>query len=167
MNGSGSSPRQLGLDLAPSAARGACPVFSIGHSNRPIDAFLALLREAGVVRLADIRSVPFSRRHPQFSRDALALSLEAAGIAYGHWPALGGKRQPVEGGRPFAAYVDHMRTPPFIEALRSLAAAARAQPLAFMCAEGSPSDCHRRYVAAALELEGLAVTHLGAPRREA
>ncbi|MBM3524030.1 MAG: DUF488 domain-containing protein [Alphaproteobacteria bacterium] len=167
MNGSGSSSRQLGLDLTPSAARGACPVFSIGHSNRPIEAFVALLRGAGVVRLADIRSVPYSRRHPQFSRDALARSLEEAGIAYAHWPALGGKRQQAEAAGPFAGYVDYMRTPPFVEALRRLAAAARATPLAFMCAEASPADCHRRYVGAALELEGLAVTHLGASRHEA
>lgn len=159
-----SGDRQFGLDLAPSAARGAPVVASIGHSNRPIEAFVALLRDAGVVQVADIRSVPFSRRHPQFSREALAGSLAAAGIGYGHWPELGGRRQAADA---FAAYVDYMRTPPFVSALRRLAAEARARRLAFMCAEASPADCHRRYVAAALELEGLAVVHLGAPPRGA
>lgn len=152
-------PRQLGLDLAPSAAHGAPPVFSIGHSNRPIGDFVALLRAAQVAHVADIRSVPFSRRHPQFSREPLARSLAEAGIGYSHWPALGGKR-PDAGAGPLGAYVDYMRTPPFVAALRELAAAARRTRLAFMCAEAAPSDCHRRYVAAALELEGLAVAHI-------
>lgn len=118
-----------------------------------------MLRRDAITHVADIRSVPFSRRHPQFSRAALAASLTAVGIGYSHWPALGGKRQDTAAG-PLGAYVEYMRTPPFVAALRQLAAAARAERLAFMCAEAAPGDCHRRYVAAALELEGLAITHI-------
>ena len=159
MTGTSPPPRQLGLDLAPSVARGAAVVFSIGHSNHAIDAFIAMLRREAVTHVADIRSIPFSRRHPQFSREPLARSLAAAGIGYSHWPDLGGKRKDGAAG-PLGAYVEYMRTPPFVAALRRLAAAARAERLAFMCAEAEPGDCHRRYVAAALELEGLAITHI-------
>jgi uncharacterized protein (DUF488 family) len=120
--------------------------------------------------LVDVRRFPVSRRHPQFSRDALAAALDAAGIAYRHEPDLGGHREP----RPdspntgwrnaaFRGYADHMATPAFAEALaRLLAAPPRT---AVMCAEGDPARCHRQLIADALVARGIAVQHLLAPGR--
>src|SRR5258707_1074304 len=90
---------------------------TIGHSTRPAEVFIGLLRTYGIVTLADVRSVPRSRHNPQFERDVLAAGLEALGIGYAHLPALGGMRRP----RPdsvnlglrsagFRGYADHMQT---------------------------------------------------------
>jgi uncharacterized protein (DUF488 family) len=68
-------------------------LFTIGHSNRPLADFLALLAENRIEHLADVRRFPGSRRYPQFGRDALAASLAQAGIACTHFPALGGRRK--------------------------------------------------------------------------
>ena len=68
------------------------PIFTVGHSTRPIEDLLALLAEHSVQTLVDVRRFPGSRRHPQFSRDALAASLAEAGIEYVHEPDLGGRR---------------------------------------------------------------------------
>src|SRR5258707_5480491 len=65
------------------------PLFTAGHSTRPVEELIALLAEHGVRLLVDVRRFPGSRRHPQFSRDALAGSLAAAGIDYLHEPDLG------------------------------------------------------------------------------
>src|SRR5579863_2049243 len=96
-------------------------IFSIGHGARPLEELVATLQSAGVVTVADVRSFPGSRRHPQFGREALAHSLPAAGIAY-HWlPRLGGRRKLGPGPSPnpswrvdaFRAYADYMETPEF------------------------------------------------------
>jgi len=107
------------------------PVFTIGHSTRTLEELVAQLEAHGVVRLADIRTVPRSRRHPQFGIDVLARALPEAGIAYRHFPRLGGLRRP----RPdstnaawrhpgFCGYADYMQTPAFDRALGELLAFA-------------------------------------------
>src|ERR1700716_1945581 len=68
------------------------PFFTIGHSTRPIEAFIGLLVANGVTRLVDVRTVPKSRMNPQYDKDSLPGSLAARGIAYQHMPALGGLR---------------------------------------------------------------------------
>ena len=140
----------LGLEGPPRAAS----VFAIGHSNRPIERFLALLRHHAIAQVADVRSVPFSRRHPQFSRDALRDALAAAGIVYTHWPELGGRR---EASAALRSYADYAATPPFAAALARLDAEARRTRLAFMCAEADMRQCHRQHIAAALEARGQVV----------
>src|SRR5690348_16349756 len=76
------------------------PVYTIGHATRPVDELIALLRENGVARLVDVRSVPRSRFNPQFNADALPEPLAAAGIAYMHMKALGGLRHHPKGAPP-------------------------------------------------------------------
>jgi hypothetical protein len=105
----------------------ASTVFTIGHSTRSLDEFIDLLRAHGIGQLADIRTIPRSRRHPHFSIDALSLSLPAAGIAYRHMPGLGGLRKPARdstnaGWRnaSFRGYADYMQTPAFDDALSEL-----------------------------------------------
>jgi uncharacterized protein (DUF488 family) len=78
----------------------ANPIFTIGHSTRSVAALIALLREAGVERLVDVRSVPRSRVNPQFNADALPGPLAASGIRYAHLKALGGLRHHPKGAPP-------------------------------------------------------------------
>jgi len=142
-------------------------ILTIGHSTRPADAFLTLLRAHGVTTLVDVRTIPRSRRNPQFAREALAESLARASIRYVHMPGLGGLRRP----RPdspntgwrnagFRGYADYMATAAFETNLAALVAEAARAPLAFMCAEAMPWRCHRSLIADALTVRGLAVEHI-------
>ena len=148
------------------------PVFTAGHSTRPIEELLALLAEHGVRTLVDVRRFPGSRRHPQFSRDTLAASLAGAGIQYVHEPGLGGRRA----ARPdsphtawrveaFRGYADHMETPEFETALRRLIQRAAGETVAILCAEAVPWRCHRRLISDALVARGLQVLHILGPNR--
>jgi uncharacterized protein (DUF488 family) len=142
--------------------------FTIGHSTHAIDAFVGLLRDAGVRAVADVRRFPGSRRHPQFGRDALAAELAGAEIGYAHVEALGGRRS-VRPGSPnagweeaaFQGYADHMASAEFGAGLAALEALARERPTAVMCAEALWWQCHRRLVADALVARGWAVEHIG------
>jgi uncharacterized protein (DUF488 family) len=143
-------------------------VYTIGHSNRELDVFLGLLRAHGVETLADVRSMPGSRRLPQFNADALAVSLPEAGIAYVPLKALGGRKKPSAdsvntGWRhpAFRAYADYMATPEFKAGVEELLSLARGSRTAIMCAEAVPWRCHRNLVADALTLlHGCEVRHI-------
>ena len=141
-------------------------VVTVGHSTRPLEEFLALLRSSGATVLVDVRIAPGSRRHPQFGKDALAASLATAGIRYVHAADLGGRRQGRADSRHvgwrnagFRAYADHMESPAFQRALEALIAAARSETVAVMCAEAVPWRCHRQLIADALLARGLPVVH--------
>src|SRR4026207_1694760 len=92
-------------------------IWSVGHSTLLIGEFLELLVTAKIELLADVRRFPASRRHPQFNREALAASLDESGIAYEHFPGLGGRRSQRLPDSPnnawrveaFNAYADHLR----------------------------------------------------------
>jgi uncharacterized protein (DUF488 family) len=132
-------------------------VFTIGHSTHPIDHFIELLRVNGMRQLIDIRTIPKSRRNPQFNSDALAASLRAAKIAYVHMKDLGGLRHPRKnsintGWRNdgFRGYADYMQTEEFLTALARAIELAKERPTALMCAEAVPWRCHRSLVSDAL-----------------
>jgi uncharacterized protein (DUF488 family) len=142
-------------------------VYTIGHSTRSRDDLLALLGAHGVTQLADVRTVPKSRRHPHFSQDALSRSLPAAGIAYRHAGGLGGLRKPRAESRNrawrhegFRGYADYMETPEFDAALDQLIEWSRQAPTAVMCAEAVWWRCHRRLIADALVARGVEVRHI-------
>lgn len=146
---------------------------TIGHGDRPIAAFIDMLRDAGVATLVDVRRHPGSRRHPQFGREALAQALADAAIEY-CWEgdALGGRRRTRPDSRhvawrsdSFRGYADHMETPDFRAALERVLHAARERPVAVMCAERHPSQCHRQLIADAALAWGVPVTHLLEPGR--
>jgi uncharacterized protein (DUF488 family) len=145
-------------------------VWSIGHGARPLEELLATLRAAEIRTLADVRSQPGSRRHPQFGAQALAAALGEVGIAYEHLPELGGRREPhadsphralrVAG---FRGYADHMGTPEFARGYERLLSLARGSRTSFMCAETLWWRCHRRLIADRLTVDGWTVTHLFTP----
>jgi uncharacterized protein (DUF488 family) len=147
-------------------------VLTVGHSTRPIDDFIALLKAHGVETVVDVRTVPKSRRNPQFGQDALPHSLANAGIGYTHVPALGGLRRarpdsPNAGWRnaSFRGYADHMQTPEFAQALGEVMQRAEQERLALMCAEAVPWRCHRSLIADALLVRGLPVEDIASPTR--
>ena len=115
-----------------------------------------------------MRTVPRSRRNPQYGIDELPRALAERGIDYRHEPALGGFRKPKAGSpnggwneSAFQGYADHMTDPDFLAALARLGAAARERPTAIMCAEAQWWRCHRRLIADALTVRGWEVRHLG------
>jgi uncharacterized protein (DUF488 family) len=141
---------------------------TVGHGARPIEAFIAVLADASVDVLIDIRRFPGSRRHPQFGRERLAAELARAGIGYEwHGESLGGRRSRQPNSRhtalrhaAFGGYADHMDGVAFRAAVEALAARAATQRLALMCAETLWWHCHRMLVADALMLRGVPVEHL-------
>ena len=109
--------------------------YTIGHSTRSLDELVTLLRAHGISGIADIRTVPKSRRHPHFSADALSVSLPGVGVSYRHFPGLGGLRKPRRDSRnsawrheSFRGYADYMETDDFREALADLISWEAAGP---------------------------------------
>lgn len=146
------------------AARLPLIVLTIGHSNRPVDDFLLMLRAHRVTLLVDVRKMPGSAKNPQFNHDALSRSLHEAGIGYVHIPGLGGLRRrapnsPNTGWRnaSFQAYADYMLTPEFEKSLEELIQRATGERAALMCAEAVPWRCHRSLIADALVVRGIPV----------
>ena len=144
-------------------------IYTIGHSTRTIDELIAILAEAGVTRVVDVRAFPMSRRHPHFNKDALSVSLPSAGIDYRHLPALGGRRGAKKGMRSrntlwrveaFRNYADYAETAAFRDAIATLETLARERATAFMCAEALWWQCHRRLIADYLLTRAWTVTHL-------
>lgn len=142
-------------------------VWSVGHGARPADELVVVLNEAGIKVLADVRSIPGSRRHPQFGRSALTSSLAAAGIEYVHLRGLGGRRDALPDSphvalkvEAFRGYADHMESDDFAADYGRLGALARERSTAFMCAETHWSQCHRRMLSDRLTVDGWSVVHL-------
>ena len=142
-------------------------IYTIGHSTRTLDEFVALLRAHAITQLADVRTVPKSRRHPHFAGEALARSLPDAGIAYRHFAGLGGLRKPRRDSRntawrhdSFRGYADHMETAVFEGGLTELIAWGGSQPTAVMCAEAVWWQCHRQLIADALVARAVEVRHI-------
>jgi uncharacterized protein (DUF488 family) len=130
-------------------------IWTIGHSNRTLGELLDMLASYEVQAIADVRRFPGSRRHPQFGRENLQIALNDAGLAYRHFPELGGRRTlQAEASAnaawrvaAFRAFADYMQTPEFAAAFGELATLAERQRTAVMCAEALPWRCHRRLLA--------------------
>jgi uncharacterized protein (DUF488 family) len=139
-------------------------IYTIGHSTRCIEDFIALLQACSIEVLVDVRTVPRSRHNPQFEADALRTSLSEAGIDYIHMAGLGGLRRarkdsPNSGWRneSFRGYADYMQTAAFQAALNELQELAQQHTTAIMCAEAVPWRCHRSLIADALIVQGWQV----------
>ncbi len=145
-------------------------VFTIGHSTRTIAEFVALLRQAGVDMVIDVRSFPRSRTNPQFNTQTLRGSLAEAGMSYRHLSALGGRRQRSKAAAPspnllwrnpsFRNYADYAATDAFRAGLAELRALIAVHRCALMCSEAVWWRCHRRIIADYLLAEGISVAHI-------
>jgi uncharacterized protein (DUF488 family) len=149
------------------AAWPAGTVFTVGHSTLPIERFSSLLEAYGIEQLADVRTVPRSRRNPQFNADALRESLRSAGISYVPLGELGGLRKPLPDSpnmgwhnESFRGYADYMQTEQFGNGLARLVELAAERRTAIMCAEAVPWRCHRSLVADALAVRGIGVVEI-------
>ena len=146
------------------------PYFTIGHSTRSIDEFVALIKSQGVTFVADVRTVPRSRTNPQYNRDVLPESLAGVRIGYEHMAALGGLRGrdrhvPLDvnafwRNESFHNYADYAMGSDFRAGLDRLAEHARHQRCVIMCAEALWWRCHRRIIADYLLAAGEDVFHL-------
>jgi uncharacterized protein (DUF488 family) len=146
------------------------PFFTIGHSDRSFEAFVSLLREAGVTLVADIRKMPRSRANPQFDEATLREALARVQISYEHMPALGGLRgrtrdapqglNELWSNKSFRNYADYALTEPFRAGLQHLLDEGRRRRCTVMCSEAVWWRCHRRIVADYLIARGEAVLHI-------
>ena len=142
-------------------------VWTIGHSNHPLDAFLELLRGYRLEAIVDVRRFPGSRRQPQYGREHLCAALAEHGIAYYWLAALGGRRRPVPDSpntawrnASFRGYADYMGGEAFAGGLRELIERSRIERTTLMCAEALWWRCHRALIADALRVRGMEVVHI-------
>lgn len=142
-------------------------IHTIGHSTRPIEKFIELLKAHRIQLLIDVRRWPMSKRHPHFNREALAASLETAGINYLWRGDLGGFRKPAPNSvntawqvGAFRAYADFMLTENFVQIMKELEATATKRRIALMCAEAVHWRCHRQLLADAFLVRGWNVQHI-------
>jgi uncharacterized protein (DUF488 family) len=146
------------------------PFFTIGHSNRSLEAFVQLLSGPHVDRVVDIRKVPRSRSNPQFNKDTLPEALAAFDISYEHVAALGGLRgkarslpRDVNGfwmNASFHNYADYALSPQFRAGLEHLLEEGHNRRCTIMCSEAVWWRCHRRIVADYLIASGETVFHI-------
>jgi uncharacterized protein (DUF488 family) len=139
-------------------------IYTIGHSNHPIDRFIALVQRHGVEAIADVRSTPYSRFNPQFSKERLQAALAAAGIRYvSLGEELGARtKDPTcydEEGR--VSYSRLAATDLFRRGLDRLLTGMQSHRIAIMCAEREPLECHRTIlVSRELEKAGVPISHI-------
>ena len=157
--------------MKPEIAPDAKLVCTIGHSNRPLQTFLDLLRSNQISHVLDVRTVPRSRHNPQFSEDALPASLASVGIAYTHVPGLGGLRHARDDSvntgwhnASFRGYADYMQTSEFAQNIDLVVELASAGRCVLMCAEAVPWRCHRSMIGDALLVRGLRVEDIIGPK---
>jgi hypothetical protein len=150
------------------------PFFTVGHSTRPVDELVALLRAVDVELVVDVRTIPRSRTNPQYNRDVLPPTLKSFNLDYVHLPELGGLRSRTSVARrvngfwqneSFHNYADYAMGNEFRAGLSKLRQGGHAQRCAVMCAEALWWQCHRRIIADYLIACGEAVMHILPKRR--
>lgn len=146
--------------------------WTIGHSTRSSEDFLAALGAHGITLLVDVRKLPGSRKYPQFNQDELSQALQEAGVRYEWWSELGGRRK----GDPqsqntawrnasFRAYADYMQTSEFAAAMERLVETAEKERIAYMCSEAVWWRCHRGLISDYLKVRGHEVMHIQDAKR--
>jgi uncharacterized protein (DUF488 family) len=142
-------------------------IYTIGHSTRSLDDFIAMLKSFNVEVLADIRSFPGSRRYPHFNKENLEASLKENNVEYIHLKELGGRRKANPNSKniawkseAFRGYADYMETKEFETAVNELQKIAEEKVTAYMCAEAVWWSCHRSLVSDYLKIRGWDVQHI-------
>ncbi|MBI4555285.1 MAG: DUF488 domain-containing protein [Planctomycetes bacterium] len=138
-------------------------IYTIGHSDRTIERFISLLKQHGITAIADVRSAPYSRFHPQFNKDTLAASLEKEGIKYVFLgKELGARpddRSCYENGQVDFGRVAEREE--FKSGLERVLTGGEKYRIALMCAEKEPLDCHRTIlVCHNLKRPGVIIKHI-------
>ena len=160
------------MNLLEPTDRTITEVITIGHSNRSMEDFLALLKEFRIVALVDIRRFPSSRKFPHFNRGSLQEELAGNQIGYSWIESLGGRRHSASGNVSpneglenigFRSYADHMLTEEFRLGIEELLGIARCQQTAVMCAEKLFWSCHRRLLSDYLYAQGVVVQNILEP----
>lgn len=142
-------------------------IWTVGHSTRELADFIALLKANEIEAIADVRSLPGSRKFPQFNSEELEPSLADAGIGYKLIKQLGGRRKALPDSphtiwrhKSFRGYADYMDTPGFEEGIEILLDLAHEKRSAIMCAEAVWWRCHRSMIADYLKSNGAIVEHI-------
>ena len=142
-------------------------IYTIGHSTHSLAEFLRMLQSFDIKILVDIRSLPGSRKFPQFNKENLKLSLEGAEIQYMHLAYLGGRRKVKKDSKnnrwnndSFKGYADYMETEEFESAIVKLKHIALEKHTAYMCSEAVWWRCHRSMVSDYLQAKGWIVLHI-------
>ena len=139
-------------------------IYTVGHSNHPIERFIGLLQLHGITALADVRSTPYSRFNPQFRREKLQAALAVEGIHYVFLGAELGARSEdpaVYGADGRVSYALLAKTDLFRRGIARLKTGMAEHRISLMCAEREPLECHRTIlVSRELAREGVAVTHI-------
>lgn len=142
-------------------------IWTIGHSTHTIEEFVELLQSQNIECVADVRSLPGSRKFPQFNKENLEESLPKNKIEYTHIKKLGGLRKvnpeskhTVWRNPSFRAYADYMDTPDFEEGLNELTNLAQKHRVAYMCSEVLWWRCHRSMISDVLKTMGWNVIHI-------
>jgi len=143
------------------------PILTVGHSTRTLEDFIRLLTAHGVKLVVDVRTIPHSKRNPQFNQESLPGSLRTSGIDYVHLKELGGLRHPKVDSEnkawrnlSFRGFADYMQTAEFEAGLERLIVLSQESSVAIMCAEALPWRCHRSLIADALTVRGIPVEHI-------
>jgi len=143
-------------------------VYTLGFSNRGWEDTIAILQTSNIRRLVDVRTLPGSRRTPQFNQENLQQKLPEAGIEYVHLKSLGGLRKPDKDSQTnaawrndgFRAYADYMQTPAFEDALKDLMRLIVEMRSVYVCTEAVFWKCHRQLVSDALIVRGYRIGHI-------
>jgi len=142
-------------------------IWTIGHSTRPMEEFIAMLHSFNIELVADIRSFPGSRKFPQYNKETLQVSLPQSNIQYVHLKSLGGRRKvkpdsknTVWRNAAFRGYADYMETNFFKDGIAVLEKLALKQRTAYMCSEAVWWRCHRSMVSDYLKVRGWKVMHI-------
>lgn len=142
-------------------------IWTVGHSTRPIEEFIDILRHNQIEIVVDVRHFPGSRRFPHFNKIAVHDALVTAGILYEHLVELGGRRPVLPDSHnvawrnaSFRGYADYMETQPFRNGVDRLLEITRAGPTAIMCSKAVWWRCHRSMIADYLKTLGVHVFHI-------
>lgn len=142
-------------------------IYTFGHSTHSIEKFVGILQSFSIKQVLDVRTIPRSRRNPQYNQDSLNESLRAADIGYAHMKGLGGWRKPAKDSinlgwenASFRGYADYMMAETFEKNLVQLIAYGQEKLSLILCAETLPWKCHRLLIADALIVRGIHVEHI-------
>ncbi len=142
-------------------------IYTVGHSTRAIEDFVALLLAFSIEIVVDVRTIAGSRHNPQYNEEELCDTLSRSNIAYVHMKGLGGLRHTTNGSinlgwnnLSFRGYADYMQTPEFLANLQQLIQIAKEKRIVIMCAEAVPWRCHRSLIGDALLIRDVSVVDI-------